>query len=112
MIDIHAPILMIDTETTNDVECPIVYDVGYQIFTLADGVFWKNPLFMLMYSAMRRVMVLLTLQIRLILIGKRCRNGSAFSASGLTLKRNLLKIASVLGSSLHVLIILHSTIEP
>ena len=38
MIDIHAPILMIDTETTNDLECPIVYDVGYQIFTLADGV--------------------------------------------------------------------------
>ena len=38
MFDIHAPILMIDTETTNDLECPIVYDVGYQIFTLADGV--------------------------------------------------------------------------
>ena len=38
MIDIHTPILMIDTETTNDIECPIVYDVGYQIFTLADGV--------------------------------------------------------------------------
>ena len=38
MFDIHAPILMIDTETTNDIECPIVYDVGYQIFTLADGV--------------------------------------------------------------------------
>lgn len=38
MIDIHTPILMIDTETTNDVECPIVYDVGYQIFTLADGI--------------------------------------------------------------------------
>lgn len=38
MIDIHTPILMIDTETTNDLECPFVYDVGYQIFTLADGV--------------------------------------------------------------------------
>ena len=38
MIDIHAPIIMIDCETTNDIECPIVYDVGYQIFTLADGV--------------------------------------------------------------------------
>ncbi len=38
MIDIHTPIIMIDTETTNDIECPIVYDVGYQIFTLADGV--------------------------------------------------------------------------
>lgn len=38
MFDIHTPILMIDTETTNDVDCPIVYDVGYQIFTLADGI--------------------------------------------------------------------------
>ena len=38
MIDIHTPILMIDTETTNDIDYPIVYDCGYQIFTLADGV--------------------------------------------------------------------------
>lgn len=38
MIDVHAPIIMIDTETTNDIDCPFVYDVGYQIFTLADGV--------------------------------------------------------------------------
>ncbi len=38
MIDIRTPIIMIDTETTNDIDCPIVYDVGYQIFTLADGV--------------------------------------------------------------------------
>lgn len=38
MIDLHTPILMIDTETTNDINCPIVYDVGYQIFTLADGI--------------------------------------------------------------------------
>lgn len=38
MIDMHTPILMIDTETTNDLDCPFVYDVGYQIFTLADGV--------------------------------------------------------------------------
>ena len=37
-MDIHTPIIMIDTETTNDIDCPIVYDVGYQIFTLADGV--------------------------------------------------------------------------
>ena len=37
MIDIHTPIIIIDTETTNDIDCPIVYDVGYQIFTLADG---------------------------------------------------------------------------
>ena len=38
MIDIHTPILMIDTETTNDIDYPIVYDCGYQIFTLANGV--------------------------------------------------------------------------
>ena len=38
MIDVHTPIIMIDTETTNDMDCTIVYDVGYQIFTLADGV--------------------------------------------------------------------------
>lgn len=38
MFDIHTPILMLDTETTNDIECPFVYDIGYQIFTLADGV--------------------------------------------------------------------------
>ena len=38
LIDPHAPILMIDTETTNDIECPIVYDVGYQIFTLCGEV--------------------------------------------------------------------------
>lgn len=38
MIDIHTPILMIDTETTNDIDCPIVYDCGYQIFTLVDGI--------------------------------------------------------------------------
>lgn len=38
MIDLHTPIIMIDCETTNDIDCPFVYDVGYQIFTLADGV--------------------------------------------------------------------------
>lgn len=38
MINLHTPILMIDTEATNGLDCPIVYDVGYQIFTLADGV--------------------------------------------------------------------------
>lgn len=31
-------ILMIDTETTNDIDCPFVYDVGYQIFSLSEGV--------------------------------------------------------------------------
>ena len=38
MITENTPIIMIDTETTNDIDCPIVYDVGYQIFTLADGI--------------------------------------------------------------------------
>ena len=38
MITENTPIIMIDTETTNDINCPIVYDVGYQIFTLADGI--------------------------------------------------------------------------
>ena len=31
-------IIMIDTETTNDIDCPIAYDVGYQIFSIAEGV--------------------------------------------------------------------------
>ena len=26
--------IVLDTETTNDIDCPIVYDVGYQIFTM------------------------------------------------------------------------------
>ena len=38
MIDKTTAILMIDTETTNDIDCPIVYDVGYQIFTLEQGI--------------------------------------------------------------------------
>lgn len=38
MITENTPIIMIDTETTNDIDCPIVYDVGYQIFTLDDGI--------------------------------------------------------------------------
>lgn len=32
----NSVIAIIDTETTNDIDCPIVYDLGYQIFTL-DG---------------------------------------------------------------------------
>ena len=31
-------IMMIDTETANDIDCPLVYDVGYQIFSVAEGV--------------------------------------------------------------------------
>ena len=38
MITESTPIIMIDTETANDIDCPIVYDVGYQIFTLAGGI--------------------------------------------------------------------------
>lgn len=38
MITEKTVVMMLDTETTNDIECPICYDVGYQIFTLGDGV--------------------------------------------------------------------------
>ena len=38
MINPYDRIIMIDTETTNDIDCPIVYDVGYQIFSLAESV--------------------------------------------------------------------------
>lgn len=38
MIDKNDVIMMIDTETTNDIDCPFVYDVGYQLFTLEEGV--------------------------------------------------------------------------
>ena len=38
MINREDRIMMIDTETANDIDCPIVYDVGYQVFSLNDGV--------------------------------------------------------------------------
>ena len=38
MINAHTRIMMIDTEATNGLDCPIVYDVGYQIFSLNEGV--------------------------------------------------------------------------
>lgn len=38
MITENTVVMMIDTETTNDIDCPIVYDVGYQIFTLGGGI--------------------------------------------------------------------------
>lgn len=38
MINPYDRIIMIDTETTNDIDCPIVYDFGYQIFTLEQGI--------------------------------------------------------------------------
>lgn len=33
-INKNTRIMMIDTETTNDIDCPIVYDVGFSIFDL------------------------------------------------------------------------------
>ena len=31
-------VMMLDTETTNDIECPLCYDVGYQVFDDNTGV--------------------------------------------------------------------------
>lgn len=39
MIEITDRIMMIDTETTNDIDCPIVYDVGFEIFDLCGHTF-------------------------------------------------------------------------
>ena len=39
MLKTDDVIIMIDTETTNDIDCPIVYDVGYQVFTLDGELF-------------------------------------------------------------------------
>lgn len=38
MITPTTRIIMVDVETTNDLESPLVYDIGYQIFSLAEGV--------------------------------------------------------------------------
>lgn len=38
MINPRTRIMMIDTEATNGLDCPIVYDVGYQIFSLEEGI--------------------------------------------------------------------------
>lgn len=42
MLTTDDVILMIDTETTNDIDCPIVYDVGYQIFNLNGKLFCER----------------------------------------------------------------------
>lgn len=42
MLTNNDVIMMIDTETTNDIDCPIVYDVGYQIFNLSGDVFCER----------------------------------------------------------------------
>lgn len=39
MIDPYEKIMMIDCETTNGIDDPIVYDVGYSVFNLAGEVF-------------------------------------------------------------------------
>ena len=38
MIDAETRIMMLDTETTNSLEDPICYDVGYRVFDLAGNV--------------------------------------------------------------------------
>ena len=42
MIEKDTPIMMLDCETTNSIDDPLVYDVGYQIFTLNEGVFCER----------------------------------------------------------------------
>lgn len=39
MIEMTDRIMMIDTETTNDIECPLVYDVGFEVFDLMGHTF-------------------------------------------------------------------------
>ena len=34
MIEKTTKIMMLDTETANDIECPLVYDVGFEVFDL------------------------------------------------------------------------------
>lgn len=39
MINANARIMMIDTETTNSLDDPVVYDVGFQVFDLQSNVY-------------------------------------------------------------------------
>lgn len=39
MIEKIDRIMIIDTETTNDIDCPIVYDVGFEVFDLCGNTF-------------------------------------------------------------------------
>ena len=39
MIDVNERIMMLDSETTNSLEDPICYDVGYRVFDLAGNVY-------------------------------------------------------------------------
>ena len=38
MINENDVVMMIDVETTNDIDCPMVYDVGYQIFSMSQDI--------------------------------------------------------------------------
>ena len=42
MLTENDVIIMVDTETTNDIDCPICYDVGYQIFNLKGELFCER----------------------------------------------------------------------
>ena len=44
MIDFNEKILMLDSETTNSLDDPIVYDVGYSVFNLRGEVFEEASL--------------------------------------------------------------------
>ena len=39
MIEKTDRVMIIDTETTNDIDCPIVYDVGFEVFDLCGNTF-------------------------------------------------------------------------
>ena len=54
MINPTDRIMMIDTETTNDIDCPIVYDVGFEIFDLCGNTSQAKVLSMLMCSVIMR----------------------------------------------------------
>lgn len=42
MLTENDVIIMVDTETANDIDCPICYDVGYQIFNLSGELFCER----------------------------------------------------------------------
>lgn len=39
MIELTDRIMILDTETTNDIDCPFVYDVGFEVFDLMGHTF-------------------------------------------------------------------------
>lgn len=42
MLTENDVIIMVDTETANEIDCPICYDVGYQIFNLSGELFCER----------------------------------------------------------------------